>query len=126
MLGGAMVLFLVTLLGIYIACRVFAYQISTARKLGAAACFATLNVLILPFAIPFLSLVLPPVALYVCLRNPRYGRQRITKVFALTFLITVSAIAILYSTERIRQTAMPLQQPVLDATETGMRPRYLY
>ena len=99
MIGGALVLFVITLAGVFIACKVFEYDIPILRKVGAAGAFAVLNVVSIP--IPFVDLILPPIALYVILMDNSHQRSQVNRVFGLTFLFAIVAILIIYLPQRI-------------------------
>ena len=99
MIGGALVLFGITLVGMFIACKVFAYEIPLWRKIGAAAAFSVLN--IIPIPIPFVSFLLPPIALYVVLMDNAYQRSQVNRVFGLTFVFAVVAVLVIYLPQRL-------------------------
>ena len=92
MLLGLFILFAVTLAGIAVGCAVFSYEISWARKLAAAGIFAVLNVV--PIPIPIVSLLLPPVAMYVALMDDRYQRGQVNRVFVLAFVFAIASVVI--------------------------------
>ena len=94
MLVGGLLLFGVTLVGVFVACLVFGYNISPLRKAGAAACFAVLN--LIPIPIPLLPVILPAVGLYICLMDDNYDRGAVNKVFGLTFLFAVLGVLLVY------------------------------
>ncbi len=98
MIVGASILFGITLVGVFIACKVFAYEISVLRKVGAAACFAVLNVV--PIPVPFVSFLVPSIALYVCLMDDSYQRSTVNKVFGLTFVFAVIGTLAIYLPQR--------------------------
>lgn len=85
---------LITYLGIWIACRVYAYEISVLRKGGAALLFGVLSVFQLP--IPIIGFLVPFVALYVTLMDDTYDRDTVNRVFVLTFAFAVLATVISY------------------------------
>ena len=99
MIGGALVLFGITLVGVFIACKVFAYEIPLLRKVGAAAAFSILN--IIPIPIPFLSFLIPPIGLYMVLMDNTYQRSQVNRVFGLTFVFAVVAVLVIYLPQRI-------------------------
>ena len=94
MIWSALVLFGITLGGIFLSCKVFGYEISMLRKIGAAGVFAVLN--IIPIPIPLVSLVIPPIALYISLMDNTYQRSQVNKVFGLTFVFSVIAVLVIY------------------------------
>lgn len=95
MIGGALVLFGITLAGIYISCKVFEYEISILRKVGAAAAFAVLNVVPIPF-IPLANLLIPLIAMYIILMDHSHQRSEVNKVFGLTIAFAVVAVLVIY------------------------------
>lgn len=105
MLDGAVVLFVVTLAGILISCKIFEYEITAWRKVGAASVFVILNVFPIPIPIPFfgafISLLVAPLGLYITLMDETYQRSQVNKVFGLTFAIAVFAVLILYLRQRM-------------------------
>lgn len=100
MLEGAIVLFIVTLTGIFISCKVFDYEITPWRKVGAALVFVILNVFPIPVPVPFIgpviSLLVAPLGLYIALMDETYQRSQVNRVFGLTFSIAVIVVVILY------------------------------
>lgn len=96
MLVGSVVLFATTLAGIFFACRVFNYEITTARKIGAALVFMILNALPLPIPIPLIAAALPSVGLYISLVDSTYKHDKVTKVFLVTVLFAIIAILAIY------------------------------
>ena len=94
MFGGFLVLFLITLVGVFISCRVFDYEIELWRKPAAAGAFAALNVL--PIPIPILDLLIPAIALYVILMDNTYQRSQVNRVFGLTFVFAVISVVAIY------------------------------
>ena len=94
---GAIILFGITFAGVFIACKVFAYEISIQRKAGSALCFAVLNVIPIPIPIPFISVLVPAVGLYMCLMDDTYDRSTVTKVFFLTFFIAIIGVIVVYN-----------------------------
>lgn len=101
MLDGAVVLFIVTLAGIFISCKVFDYEITAWRKVGAALVFVILNVVPIPLPVPFISLLVAPLGLYMALMDNTYQRSQVNKVFGLTFAIAVIVVLILYLRQRM-------------------------
>jgi len=87
----------ITFIGVLLACKILAYEISLLRKIGAAACFALLNLIPIPIPIPFISIIVPSVGLYVCLMDDRYDRSTVTKVFWLTFIFAIIATLIVHN-----------------------------
>ncbi|NKC01307.1 MAG: hypothetical protein GKR90_22800 [Pseudomonadales bacterium] len=98
---GAFVLFGIILAGIFIACKVFGYEIPVWRKLAAAGAFALLNVIPIP-VIPFANILVPSIALYVLLMDDTYQRSIVNKVFGLTFIFAVIAVLVLYLPQMAR------------------------
>ena len=94
MLVGALILFGITLLGVLVACKATGYDISWGRKIGAAAAFAALNVIQIP--IPFVSFLIPPIALYVILMDDSYQRSQVNQVFGITFIFAIVAVLAIY------------------------------
>ena len=94
MIGAALVLFGITLAGVFIACKVFDYDIPIWRKAAAAGAFAILNVV--PIPIPFADLIIPAVALYVVLMDNTYQRSQVNRVFGLTFVFAVASVLVIY------------------------------
>ena len=84
----------VLLAGIFIACKVFAYEISPLRKVGAATCFVVLNAF--PIPIPAFPILVPAVGLYICLMDDTYQRGLVTKVFALSYLFAAAGMLVIY------------------------------
>lgn len=101
MLGNGLILFGITLAGIFISCKVFEYEISALRKVGAAVIFVVLNVVPMPIPIPFVSLLIPPLGLYMALMDNTYQRSQVNKVFGLTFAFAVVAILVVYLPQRL-------------------------
>lgn len=99
MLGGALILFGITLAGIYVACRVFDYTITTLRKLAAAGAFALLN--IIPIPIPFVDLLVPPIALYMILMDDSYERAKVNRVFLLTIVFAILSVLVIYIPQQV-------------------------
>lgn len=91
---GAIVLFGITLAGIFISCKVFAYEITTLRKFVAATVFVVLNVI--PIPIPIVSVLIPSLGLYISLMDDTNQRSEVNKVFGLTFAIAVAAVLAIY------------------------------
>jgi len=91
---GAFVLFGITFVGILLACKTFAYEITWARKIGAAFAFSILN--IIPIPIPFFSLLIPPIGLYMALMDNTYQRSVVNKVFGVTLLFAIVATLWIY------------------------------
>jgi hypothetical protein len=100
MFWGAIVLFGITLAGIFISCKVFGYEISALRKVVAAGVFVVLNVIRIPIPIPILgaiaSLLIPALGLYVSLMDETYQRSEVNKVFGLTYAIAIAAVLAIY------------------------------
>jgi hypothetical protein len=94
MLGHALVLFGIVLAGVFISCKVFAYEISHLRKAVAAGVFVVLNVI--PIPIPLVSLLIPPVGLYIALMDDTHQRSEVNKVFALTFVFAIVGVLAVY------------------------------
>lgn len=94
MLGHAIVLYIIVLAGIFVSCKVFAYEISHLRKAVAAGVFVVLNVV--PIPIVLVSLLVPPVGLYVALMDDAQERSVLNKVFAMTFLFAAVAVLAVY------------------------------
>lgn len=95
----------ITFAGIFIACKGFGYEISPARMLGAAVCFAVLEAV--PFSSLFsgslrymyragwvLEILVPAVGLYICLMDDTFNRDMVKKVFALSYLFAAFGIFI--------------------------------
>lgn len=95
-MAGALILFGITFVGIFISCKVFDYKISTLRKMGAALVFVALNSVHIPIPIPFVAFFIAPLGLYMALMDNTYQRTQVNKVFGLTFAIAVFAILIVY------------------------------
>ncbi len=94
MLIDLLVLGVITFAGVFIACKVFAYEIPVLKQAGAALCFVVLNWLPIPTTI--LSILVPAVGMYVCLMDNTYQRNTVNKVFALTFLFAAAGTLIVY------------------------------
>ncbi len=94
MIGAALVLFGITLAGVFIACKVFDYDIPIWRKAAAPGAFAILNVV--PIPIPFADLIIPAIALYVILMDNTYQRSQVNRVFGLTFVFAVASVLVIY------------------------------
>jgi len=98
MFFNILILFGVILAGIFLSCKVFRYEISTARKFAAAGVFVVLGVV--PVPIPLFSLVAPLVGLYVALMDDSYQRHEVNQVFGLTLLFAVVALLLVYLPQR--------------------------
>ena len=94
MIGAALILFGITLAGVFIACKVFDYDLPTWRKAAAAGAFGILNVV--PIPIPFADLIIPAIALSVILMDNTYQRSQVNRVFGLTFVFAVAAVLVIY------------------------------
>ncbi len=94
MILGAIVLFGITLAGIFISCKVFASEISNIRKITATGIFTILN--IIPISIPLFSLLIPAIALYMSLIDGTQQHSQVRKVFGLTFVFAIIAILVVY------------------------------
>jgi len=94
MLVNLLILGVVLLAGIFLACKVFAYEITPLRKVGAALCFVVLNAI--PIPIPTFPILVPAVGLYVCLMDSTYQRNVVTKVFAVSYLFAAAGILMVY------------------------------
>ena len=91
-------LFAIALVGILVACKAFAYEITFLRKVCAAACFAFFYTIPVPFLL--LQHGVPAVGLYVCLMDDRYDRRSVRNVFAATYVFAVSATLALFYIHR--------------------------
>ena len=99
MIGGGLVLFGITLAGIFVSCRAFDYSITILRKLTAAGVFAALN--IIPIPLPFVDLVVPAIALYMVLIDNSYERSKVNRVVLLTFVFAGVSILLVYIPQQI-------------------------
>lgn len=99
MIGGALVLFGITLAGIYVSCRIFDYNITILRKVTAAGAFAVLN--IVPIPLPFVDLLVPAIALYMALMDNFYERSKVNRVFLLTFVLAIIAVLLIYIPQQV-------------------------
>ena len=93
-MGGGLVLFGITLAGIYVSCRVFEYNITVLRKVTAAGAFAVLN--IIPIPLPLVDLLVPAIALYMILIDNFYERSKVNRVVLLTFVFAIISILLVY------------------------------
>ena len=93
-MGGGLVLFGITLAGIYVSCRVFEYNITVLRKVTAAGAFAVLN--IIPIPLPLVDLLVPAIALYMILIDNFYERSKVNRVVLLTFVFATISILLVY------------------------------
>ena len=93
-MGGGLVLFGITLAGIYVSCRVFEYNITVLRKVTAAGAFAVLNIIPIPF--PLVDLLVPAIALYMVLIDNFYERSKVNRVVLLTFVFATISILLVY------------------------------
>ena len=94
MLWNALILFGIVLAGIYLSCKVFGYEITTLRKVGAAGVFVILN--IIPIGFLIISFLIPLIGLYLALMDNTYQRSEVNKVFGLTFVFAVVAVLVIY------------------------------
>lgn len=101
LLINSILLFVTTLVAVVIACRVFAYPISFARRVGAAAGFAGLYLITMPLPIPLVEIILPPVGLYVGLMDDDFDHDQVTRVFGLAFSLIVLVALVLFLVERL-------------------------
>ena len=88
-LFNILILTAIVFAGVYIACKGYAYEISTRRMLTASLTFAVL--MTLPIPIPIVDLIVPAVGLYVGLMDDKFDRSTVNKVFLFTFLFAVLA-----------------------------------
>lgn len=86
-------LFAVTFVGVLVACKIVGYDISMARKVGAAGFFALAYSIPLPIGM-FVHLI-PPVGMYMCLMDARNDRAVATRVFAVAYLIAAVSVFVL-------------------------------
>ena len=93
-MGGGLVLFGITLAGIYVSCRIFEYNITVLRKVTAAGAFAVLN--IIPIPLPLVDLLVPAIALYMVLVDNFYERSKVNRVVLLTFVFAIISILLVY------------------------------
>jgi hypothetical protein len=100
MIGGGLVLFGITLTGIYVSCRAFDYNITILRKVTAAGAFAVLN--IIPIPLPFVDLLVPALALYMILIDNFYERSKVNRVFLLTFVFAIVSILLIYVPQKVQ------------------------
>jgi hypothetical protein len=99
MIGGGLVLFGITLVGIYVSCRIFDYNITILRKVTAAGAFAVLN--IIPVPLPFVDLLVPAIALYMVLIDNFYERSKVNRVVLLTFVFAACSILLVYIPQQV-------------------------
>jgi len=95
LVAHSLVLFVITFVGVILACRVFPYEITIVRKAGASMCFALLNGI--PIPLPFLDIIVPALGLYMCLVDNYYDRSTVNKVFVFTFSFAIVSTVVLYS-----------------------------
>lgn len=93
MLANALILFAITLAGIYLSCHLLRYEITDLRKVTAAAVFAVINAL--PIILP-LVLAASLLALYLLLIEDREQVEQARKAFALTVVFAVIAVLLIY------------------------------
>ena len=98
-MGGGLVLFGITLAGIYVSCRVFEYNITVLRKVTAAGAFAVLN--IIPIPLPLVDLLVPAIALYMLLIDNFYERSKVNRVVLLTFVFATISILLVYIPQQV-------------------------
>lgn len=79
-----------------VGCRIFEYQLSTARQFGAPALFAALCGLTTFVPFPLIDLVAPLVGLYVALMDDRFERARVRKVFSMSVVGAVICVFAFY------------------------------
>ncbi|MEM1412030.1 MAG: hypothetical protein AAGH19_06685 [Pseudomonadota bacterium] len=99
MLFASIVLFVFAAAGIYLACWMFRYEISDARKFGAAAGFVAglWAAHLLPTRIQFVALLLGPVVLWICLMDDTYDRYAVKQVFGVSlFIAVIGTLAAIY------------------------------
>lgn len=94
MFWDALILFGATLAGIYLACELFKYELSDARKLGAATLFLVLNF------IPVMPLIMMPLSLlglYIAMQGEPDQRSELKQVFLVTVAFAAVAVLLIYA-----------------------------
>jgi hypothetical protein len=94
MFWHALILFGATLGGIYLACHLFRYELSDARKVAAAAVFLVLN--FIPI-IPLIMFPLSLVGLYMAMQGEPDQRGELRQVFLLTVAFAAAAVLLVYA-----------------------------
>ena len=81
-------------IGVFLACRIVKYELPDQRKVIAATAFAVLYSLPLPIGV-FIHVV-PPVALWLLLRDPDVEPAGRLQVFLLTYVFAALATLVLF------------------------------
>ena len=94
MILGTIILFGVTLAGVFGAAKVLGDELSKERKIGTAAVFAILN--IVPIDFPGATLTLSMMVLFFGINNRDHSRADVWKMYGLTLLFAIIGILIIY------------------------------
>ena len=94
MIGGAVVLFVASLGGVFIACHLIGYEITAIPKGVASLLFAVLSSVPLP--IPLANIVIPAIALYVGLMDKSNDRESVNKVFGISYIVSILGVMLVY------------------------------
>lgn len=97
-IGHFIQLLLLANLGVFLACRLLKYDIPDQRKVIAASAFALLYSLPLPIGV-FIHVV-PPIALWILLKDPDVGPVNRLPVFLLTYLFAALMTLMLFKLTR--------------------------